>query len=740
MTTDRPASGSAPRVFGLLGLAALAAYALAVAGEPGPFAAPVAWPLGGAASPAGVAALASSLLLGLLLGWAIPGLPLAALGRGDLRGPALLSRALGLGVGYVLVTGLIWAAFAGHAPGRIARLVLLALPCLAAVVFGKPGGNGRAGAWPVLVLAAALAGTALLWPRVAREALNGDGTEAYEHARSLDHHRVQRWDLERWEGPGRFGTPAVVPMIGYAFLAHAEMTLLGRGEVALRLPALPLLALCAAQAIGLARAARGTSAWAYLAGVTAVYTLWNLYYVGYEPAYTDLAEPMGVDTATAALLLAGFSELLARSTLLGAAFLLLASGIQYSAPILATLGCAVLLAFDRDRGVRALAAWLSLAGVALLAALAVGAATDDLGDWARQLGSEYWLDFVEGGRRVASGPLAGRLVLLTGALPLVAIARHAALSRTSQVLGVTLALYLMLVLAGSYKNLHYLTPFPFLLAPAALEASGPRLRWGAVAVLACVFALSWPRPAAVHRENAALGRFSCVEGLDYEAASLAGDVVYDAFARPSQRHRFGVGKHTFVRYALELGGPSPLCVFRLAPAPAPGWITVAHGDAVLATRDPDRLAAWRFRRVEPPSSPLFRPEPARAPPAEWSGRFGVAEEPGAGLLLDGFRRERAATDGKPESYVTLAEAAGRLLLPGRTATLRTWAPEGGLALGARVNGVPWRDVSVAPGWSDTILAPEGSPWRPGWNVVEVALDGGRPLAVEWIEIGAAGRP
>jgi hypothetical protein len=54
--------------------------------------------------------------------------------------------------------------------------------------------------------------------------------------------------------------------------------------------------------------------------------------------------------------------------------------------------------------------------------------------------------------------------------------------------------------------------------------------------------------------------------------------------------------------------------------------------------------------------------------------------------------------------------------------------------------VPWRDVSVAPGWSDTILAPEGSPWRPGWNVVEVALDGGRPLAVEWIEIGAAGRP
>jgi hypothetical protein len=530
-------------------------------------------------------------------------------------------------------------------------------------------------------------------------------------------------------------------MISYAFLAHAEMALLGRGEVALRLPFAPMLALCVAQAIGLARGVRGASAWAYLGAVASVYTLWNLYYVGYEPAYTDLAEPMGVDTATAALLLAGFGELLLRSTTLGAAFLLLASGIQYSAPILATIGCAVLCAFDRERGHRALRAWLALAALAAAAALAIGAASGDLADWARQLGSEYWLDFVEGGRRVASAPLAGRLLLLTGALPLAAIASWRRLSLAPRVLAATLALYLLLVLAGSYKNLHYLTPFPFLLAPAALEAAGRRLRWAATALLAAIFLLSWPSARGIHRENLALGRISCVEGLHYEAASLAGDVVYAGFARPSQGDRFGVGKHTFVRYALELGGPGPTCAFRLAPAPAPGWITIAQGDAVLSTRDPDRLAAWRFRPVDVPASPLFPAGPQRPPPVTWRGRFAVAEEPGAGLVLDGFRRQWATDPGNPTSYLTLAGRAGRLLLPGGSPTLRTWAGAGGLALATNVNGTPWIQIAVDPGWSVTTLVARDGPWRAGWNVLEVTAPAGAPpLAIEWIGLEAAGRP
>jgi hypothetical protein len=733
------------RPYGLLGLLVLALYAAAIAASPGAFSEVAPWPLGGGGDSAGSVARGASLLLGLLLGWAIPGLPLALLTERRLRGGPLLSRALGLGVGYVLATGLLWAAVAGHSPGRVGRLVLLALPCAAAAVrggsAGKEGDGEPRDRAPVAVLAASIALTALLWPRIAAEGMNGDGTEAYEHARSLDHHRIQRWDLERWEGPGRFGIPSVVPMIGYAFLAHSEMTLLGRGEVALRLPFAPMLVFCVAQAIGLARSPRGASAWAYLGGIAAVYTLWNAYYVGYEPAYTDLAEPAAVDTATAALLLAGFAELLQRSTALGAAFLLLASGIQYSAPILATLGCFVLWAFDRERGRRALRSWLSMAAAVAVAVLAVGAATGDLADWSRQLHSEYWLDFVEGERRVSAAPLAGRLLLLTGMLPLLALPRWRTLSPASRALGASLALYLVVVLAGSYKNLHYLTPFPFLLAPAALEAAGPRWRWAAVALLTAVFALTWPSTPAVHRENVALGRISCVEGLDYEAACLAGDVVYDAFARPSQGDRFGVGKHTFVRYALELGGPGPACAFRLAPVPAPGWITVAEGDLVFAARDLDRLAEWRFRPVEAPSSILFPAGPRWPPPTEWRGQFAVAEEPGAGLVLHGFRRQQPMEPGNPPSYVSLARPVGRLLLPGGGVALRTWAPAGGLSLQTRVNGEPWSDVGVAPGWSVTTIPGDARPWRTGWNVLELTAPATAPrLAIESITLGHAASP
>ena len=44
--------------------------------------------------------------------------------------------------------------------------------------------------------------TFALWPKLAHEGLNGDGTEAYELARSLGQNRLPRWDLERWAPPG----------------------------------------------------------------------------------------------------------------------------------------------------------------------------------------------------------------------------------------------------------------------------------------------------------------------------------------------------------------------------------------------------------------------------------------------------------------------------------------------------------------------------------------------------------
>src|SRR5215208_3643242 len=86
-----------------------------------------AWPLG-STSQGGPFLAWTSLALAISLGWGIPGLALAVLSDGRLRGAALLGRALILGVGYVLVTGLGHAVLTGHAPGRLVLSGLLAVP------------------------------------------------------------------------------------------------------------------------------------------------------------------------------------------------------------------------------------------------------------------------------------------------------------------------------------------------------------------------------------------------------------------------------------------------------------------------------------------------------------------------------------------------------------------------------------------------------------------------------------
>jgi hypothetical protein len=251
----------------------------------------------------------------------VPGISLAFLTDRSLQGAALLARSLGLGVGYIVVTGLGYAIIAGHAPERAVLLGLLAVPPL--VLLGKvlrpagpvnasqrdpvPGRNALA----TVALTAMVALTGILWAKLAHEGLNGDGTEAYELARSLADHPVPRWDLERWDGPGRFGTPAVNPFLTNSYLVQAGMTVMGRGELAARLPLVPAVVIAVVLAGSLASRA-GRSGWAYLVAVAALYVLWNAYYVGYEPPFPDLAEPAATDTMMVALWLAGFAEVVDR--------------------------------------------------------------------------------------------------------------------------------------------------------------------------------------------------------------------------------------------------------------------------------------------------------------------------------------------------------------------------------------------------------------------------------------------
>jgi hypothetical protein len=573
-----------------------------------------------------------------------------------------------------------------------------------------------------MIVASVLAIVALTlvsWPKLAHEGLNGDGTEAYEIARSLESHALPRWDLERWDGPGRFGTPAVNPFLTNAYLTWAHMTVLGRGELAARLPLLPALVIVAAVAGGLV-SRPGRSGWTYVAAVSALYLLWNAYYVGYEPTFTDLAEPAATDTLMTALWLAGFAEIAAGAAWIGVSSFVLASGILYSAPVLALP--ALLYWGIGQRRWRPFVLWCAASAVAVAAALAYGAIAGDLGDWVRQVRSEYWYDLVDQTRRTATVPFVGRLLLLTGGLPLLALVRWRRLDAPARALLCGSGVYLAVALFSSYKNLHYLAPLPFLLAPAALAASGRRARIGATGVVVAAFALSWPDTTAVHRETVEIGERSCIAGLGYEDASLRADVVYDAFARTGQADRFAVGKHTFVRYALERGGRE--CLFLLAPSAPPGWIPVAGESAVFATRDPEAYAHWRLRRPPVPGSVLF-PQPERPllrlAPDAWPSTIALDRSPGAALVIAGFD-PRQATAGRARLLVPMT--------PARAADVRLvlHVPHPAAVLEMSLNGRPLGVAAAAADAREVPLARGG--WRHGWNLLEVRTQPGGILLEE----------
>jgi len=695
------------------------------------------WPLGG---PHPDPALGlTSLALGLGLGWAVPGLSLALLSAPGIRGARLLARGFGLGVGYLLVAGLAVALLTGGAPTRTALLALLSLPALAALGRSEESHLSLADWTLVAAVLSMILVTAWLWPKLADEGLNGDGTEAYELARSLAENALPRWDLERPGGPGAYGHPAVNPFLTNSYLLHAQMRVLGRGELAAR-SSLPAALVAAAVLAGALCARRGVSAWVYLGALAGVSLLWNAYYVGYEPAVADLAEPAATDLLMTALWLCGAVEIASGSVAPGVAFLLLASGVLYSAPLLASVALGALASTGEPRGRRALALWLGGLTLTGLMALSAGIATRSWPDWIRQVRSEYWQDVVDTARVVPTVPLLGRLVLMTGALPLIAAGRFRRITPVPRALLVAAGFYTVLVAAGHSKNLHYLAPLPFLLAPAALEASGPRLRMAASVLLAAVFALSWPSPRGIHRENVDLGERSCLDGVDVETAALGGDVLYSAFGRPSSSARFAVGKHTFVRYAVERGGRD--CAFRLSTEEREGWVTVAGSALTFSVRDVEEYVRWRFGQPAVPSSPLF-PRPPQSPlpldPASWVGRHILGERRGAALLLGGFSPLESSDPGNPPVYASVRSERPRLLvpqIPGHAAWIRAWSPEGGIELTLQANGHADGRLRLPPGWSAVSLPTHSARWRAGWNVVELGGDAASlpHLALDWLEL------
>ena len=515
---------TSPRAFGFASLGLLAACA----------AVPGGFPLGGATT-GSAAGRGLALALGLLLGWGIPGLSLAFLapgGRGDAA--RLLGRALGLGFGWIFACGLAHAAVFGGAPGRTGWLFLLALPAAWAVA--RPGRDESAAAlFPAaaLIFLAAAVLTGWLWPEFHDAAFSGDGMEVHELARSLDARVLPRWDLESPVPGGRFGIPVVVPFWSGAYLSHAEAAVLGRGELAARLPFASSLALAAVLSLGFVRR-RGRAATAYAAAAAALFAL----RIG---APSDLASPGALDALTAAVWLAGFRELVEGAPRAGAAFLVLAGGVTYAAPVLGALALVSLFCFDRRRGRAAAGPCVAAAALALTAAAVVGKCTGTWPEWLRQIGAEYVDDYVRSAGRDPLSPTIANFLLATGCLPLAIPFAWKKLDAVERTLAVTGSAYLGIILCGSVKSFHYLSPLPWIFLAPAMAATADRARLASAGLVAAAVAFLSPGGRAVDRGAIELGRVTCVPDKDYERAVLA--------ASPD----LPSGRHVFIRYGLELG-------------------------------------------------------------------------------------------------------------------------------------------------------------------------------------------
>jgi len=700
----------------------LAAYAAAAAMTGGGFFSAEAFPLGGAAGDGAVLS-GVALLLGLLLGWAIPGIALALLTNGTLTGSALLGRALGLGVGYLFATSLAYGLVAGHAPPRAALLVLLALPNLVLLLRSRRAAP-PVSVVPIVPVCAALIVmamlTAVLWQKVRHEHFSGDGTEIYEWSRSLSDHPLPFWDLEDPSRPGAFGVPVFASFAG-APLVQAEMTLIGRGEISARLPFVIALVILAALAAGLATH-RSPAGWLLTIAMAGLYVLWHAYYVGNEPPVTDLAESAGTDTLTIALWLAGARELLRGSTRVGITFLALSSVTTMMGPPLAVLTMPLLWVASPERARRAWR-WTTLTGAVVLPVLVATVWITGVGpDWWAGFEREFVHDLATAQTRAPEWPLVVQWLISTAALPLLAPFFWRRMSGTSRMLTLVGVGYLAIVLGGQQKTLHYLAPLPWICLVPALELATTRVHLTAVGLLAAACVLSWPSPRPVQRDAVTLGRESCVQGLDYQAAVRGADVVYNAFDRPATGERFSVGAHTFVRYAMDLGGTR--CVIGLSPSTPDRAVTIAADpQAHLWTTDIDRFVWWRFHDVAVPSSPLFRlfhvvrrgASPALpTDPVEWSGQIAMDSSQGRALLVEHQTHS-------VRLLVPVVDPDDATVLVG----VRTTNDQ----LSITINGAPAPDAQVGSESEGTSLT---GPWRRGWNIVEVT--GSAPLDLIWITL------
>lgn len=554
-----------------------------------------------------------------------------------------------------IVVGTLFKVVGGVELTRLSYLVLLTGVALSGLAAGRWRAERAWGSTPspkaflpglTLGLTFCAGIVLILGGKVFVEAMDGDGTEAFELARSLTSSTVPWFDLEN--GSNEFGWTLTQPP-GLAYLHLPFLLLLGANEVSVRLLYLlcyvfvvPLLVAIAAGR----QTSRGSSWWIVaISSLAAVCMVENsMFHSGWSVVYSDFAKCGEIVLVTAALASVFF---LRRDRLVLAVFFaVLAAAVRwYGGFLMVIVFASFALVEGRRRWMSLMHLLFALASLGVLLLLA-GHASGNLEVWKMQFGGEHsWMLTEEPAISRDPGAVLFHFVLYTGLLGPVVLffPRLGQLGRSLSLSTVAFLIFLSrssLVLGHFYLPI---VPLPALIAGSELAQSSRTKRARLVGVLTialqlCAVYFLWPRSLVVNTFARDFGVATCFETENYQEAVGLSHVLDEV----EEELSFKPSPHAWVFYAMRRPPDRP-CHVRVLPKEEvseerhlelarSGLSLVATNDSAALYMHRRETAAFRDQRLtlkrDLYRTPLIRPY-VSLPPAKSRELFGRE---------DGYRR------------------------------------------------------------------------------------------------------
>jgi hypothetical protein len=461
-------------------------------------------------------------LSGVAIALFVPGAPwVLAVAGGRLRAASLYHRAFAFNLIQATVFVSAWKAFAGAVPSRPAFIAWQALVAFVGLLVLRRS-RYKNGIRLDLTLRPLLVGGVVLlillplflWGKTVAENGSGDGTEAFEFARSLATHHLPYWDLEN----GHYGFYPQFML--FAFPIQLSSMAIGETEAASRLPVFFYLFGTYLVLVEFVRRRRRRLLWTeagLLVGAAVFFLVYHAYHSTYE-LVSDLAEPTGVDTFFMFLAASAVYSLVTRQQFWWGVFSLFGS-----MALAAGLPFALLFLLGRVVATTPRARWVSMRSYAFSAlAFAVPWLTYQflvsLYSILHPLGIPKWTlgnvlnQYPLRATSADTWELLVNLAIVVAIVPLVGLGFIASRDRMLRILGVPFIGYFVLLILFARMNPHYLIPIS--LFPAAIflrtlagPAVSPRTRsigqvaYGAALVTLAIVTLPRDRtPHMAYRE------------------------------------------------------------------------------------------------------------------------------------------------------------------------------------------------------------------------------------------------